>query len=91
MDLKILSPCMQDTEETDFCPEMFGIGGDLEQRRGAGAEQKVIDDLLVLQSQPGKFVRKREYNMHVAHGQQFFIAIGKPLITGVGLALRTVS
>jgi hypothetical protein len=30
-------------------------------------------------------------NMHIAHWQQFFVAIGEPLIAGVGLALRTVS
>jgi hypothetical protein len=28
--------------------------------------------------------------MHVTHGQQFFVAIGKPPVAGIGLALRTM-
>ena len=90
MDLQILSPGVQNAEEADLRAQMFGIGCDLQQSRGAGAEQKVIDDLLVLQSQPGEFVRDGKHDMHVAHGQQFFIAIGEPSIAGIGLALRTM-
>ena len=33
------------------------IGSDLQQSRGAGAEQEVVDDFLVLQSQPRELVR----------------------------------
>ena len=91
MDLQILSPGVQNAEETDLCAQMFGIGCDLQQSRGAGAEQKVIDDFLVLQSQPCEFVRDGKDHMHVFNRQQFFIAIGEPLIAGIGLALRTMS
>jgi hypothetical protein len=35
MHLKILPPGVQDAEEADLGAEMFGIGGDLEQSRGA--------------------------------------------------------
>ena len=91
MNLEILSPGMQDAEESDLGSEMFGIGGDLEQSRGAGVEQKVVDDLFVVQSQPRQFVRDREHDMHVVHGQQFFIAIGEPPIAGVGLTLGAMS
>src|SRR5215831_15733121 len=82
---------MQNTEESDLGPEMFGIGRDFQQGCSAGAEQKIIDDLFVLQSQPGELVRESEDNMHVAHGQQLFLAVGEPPIAGVSLALRTVS
>ena len=57
VDLQILSPGVQNAEEPDLRAEMFGIGCDLEKRRGAGAEQKVIGDFLVVQSQPCEFVR----------------------------------
>jgi len=90
MDLQILSPGVQHAEESDLGAEMFGIGGDLQQRRGAGTEQKVIDDFLVLQGEPREFVRKSKHDMHVLYGQQLFIAIGEPLIAGVGLAFGTV-
>ena len=88
--LQILSPGVQNAEETDLRAEVFRIGGDLQQRRGAGAEQKVIDDLLVLQSQPRQFVREREDHMDVADRQQFFVALGEPLVASIGLALRTM-
>ena len=52
MMLEILPPGVEHTEETDLGAEMLGIGGNLQQSRGAGVEQEVIDDLLVLQSQP---------------------------------------
>ena len=52
MMLKILSPGVEHAEEADLRAEMLGIGGDLQQGRGAGAEQEIVDDLLVLQSQP---------------------------------------
>ena len=46
--LKILSPGVEHTEETDFGAKMLGIGGDLQKSGGAGAEQQVIDNLLIL-------------------------------------------
>ena len=52
MDLQILSPGVQDAEKSDLRAQVLWIGCDLQQRCGAGAEQKVIDDFLVLQSQP---------------------------------------
>lgn len=90
MDLEILSPGMQNTEESDFSAEMFGIGSNFEQCCGTGVKQKVVNDLLVIQRQPGEFVRDGEDNVHVLHGQQFLAASGEPLVTRVGLALRTM-
>ncbi len=52
MNLEILSPGVQDTEESDLSAEMLGIGGDLQKRCGAGVKQEIINDLLVLQRQP---------------------------------------
>jgi len=42
MDLQILSPGVQNAEESDLCAHVLGIGGDLQQSGGAGAEQKVV-------------------------------------------------
>ena len=50
---------------------MLCVSRDLEQRGGTGAEQEVVDDLLVLESQPGEFMWNREDHMEVAdHGAQ---------------------
>jgi hypothetical protein len=81
---------VEHAEEANLHSEMLGIGSDLQQSRGAGAEQEVIDDFLILQSQPGKLVGYGEHDMDVADGQQFFAALGKPLVASVGLALGTV-
>ena len=43
--LEVLIPGMEDAEEADLSAEMLGIAGDLEQRLGAGAEQKAVDHL----------------------------------------------
>ena len=50
--LKILPPGVEHTQEADLRAKMLRIGGDLQQGCGTGAEQEVVDDLLVLQGQP---------------------------------------
>ena len=50
--LEILSPGVEHTEETDLCTKVLWIGCDLQQGGGAGAEQEVVNDVLVLESQP---------------------------------------
>ncbi len=87
MRLEVLAPGVEHAEEADVGAEVFGIGGDLQQGFGAGAEQQVVDNFLVLQRQPGQLVREGEDNMNVADRQQFLAARGDPLVTGVGLTL----
>ncbi len=52
MMLKILSPGVEHTQETNLCPKMLGISSDLQQRGGAGTKQQIINNFLVLQGQP---------------------------------------
>jgi len=82
---------MEHGEETDFGAEMAGIAGDFEQGLGTGAEQQVIEDLLVLQGQRGEATRKGEDDMDIRGGQELATARLQPLVAGVGLALGTVS
>src|ERR1035441_7362528 len=89
--LKILSPGMKHTEEADLCAKMLRVDGNLQQGCGAGAEQEVVDDLLVLQGQPRQLVGDRKDDMNVVDRQQFVAAPGEPLVASVGLALWTVS
>src|ERR1039458_6752766 len=45
---QILAPGVEHTQKADFRSEMFGVGSDLQQSRGAGTEQEIVNDLLVL-------------------------------------------
>ena len=88
--MQVLSPGVQHAEEADVGAEMLRVGGDLQQGFGAGAEQQVVDGLLVLQRQPRQLVRQREDDMKVVDRQQFLAASGQPLVASVGLALWAV-
>jgi len=48
MMLEVLSPGMQHTEHPDVGAEMLRVASDLEHGGGAGAEEKVIEESLVL-------------------------------------------
>ena len=60
---------MEYRKEADLCPEMFGVGGYLQQGFGTGAEQEVIEDFLVLQRQLEELVRQSEDNMDIGDRQ----------------------
>ena len=83
-------PGMEHTEKADLCPEMFGSASHFEQRFSAGAEQQIVDDLLVAQGQGRQQVREREDDVNIGRGQQFFTARLDPTVSSVGLALRAV-
>jgi hypothetical protein len=89
--VKILSPGVEHTQEADLRAEMLRIGSDFLQGCGAGAEQEIVDDLLVLQGQPRQLVGDCKDDMHIVDRQQFLAAPGEPLVASVGLALWTVS
>jgi hypothetical protein len=50
----------------DASAEVSGIGGDRQQCLGGGAEQKVVDDRLVLVGDRGDLGRQREDDMEIA-------------------------
>jgi hypothetical protein len=62
---------VQDAQKTDLGSEMLGVGGDFEQRLGAGLEQEPEENLLVLPDQRDQRMRHAENQMIVVHGQQF--------------------
>jgi hypothetical protein len=82
---------MQHAQETDLRAEMLGIGGDFQQRGRAGAEQNVVYDLLVLQSQPGKFMRKSEDQVEIADRQEFPLTLCQPAVASTGQTLRAMT
>jgi hypothetical protein len=87
---QVLTPGMQDGEEADLRSQVFGVGGHLEKSLRTGAEQEVINDLLVLQRQLAELVRQGEDNMDVGDRQEFVLASGDPLVASSALALGAV-
>jgi len=49
MMLKVLSPGMEHAEQTDIGSQVRRVASDFEQRGGTGAEEQVVQELLVLQ------------------------------------------
>ena len=70
MMLEFLIPAMEHTEETDIGAKVFRVGGNFHQGRGADFEEKIVNDLLILQRQRSEFVRQREHDMRVRYSQQ---------------------
>jgi hypothetical protein len=87
---KILAPGVEHTQKAEVSAEMPGVGSDLQQRLGAGTEQEVVDDLFILQRQPGQLVWDGEDNMDVVDRKQFVAACGDPLVASLGLTLRAM-
>ena len=70
MKLELLIPGVEYAEEADLGAEMFGIESHFEQGFGAGVEQEVVDQFLVLQSERRQFPRQSENDMHVRGREQ---------------------
>ena len=51
MESKFLTPGVQHGEETEFCAKVSRVASDFEKSVRTGAEQQIIEDLLVLQGQ----------------------------------------
>ena len=84
--LQALIPAVKHAEETDLGTEMPWIMSDFKQGLGAGLEEQVVDQPLVLQGERGQFPRQCEDGVHIASGQQFALARLEPASTRVALA-----
>src|ERR1700680_1744740 len=91
MEPELLTPGMQHGEEADFRAEVFRIASDFEKCFRTGAEQQIVDDFLVLQSQWRELRRQREHHMDVTRRAKLSLARGDPAFPGRGLTLRAVA
>ena len=91
MKSELLTPGMQDTEEADFCTEVFRVAGHFEKGFRTSAKQKIVDELLVLQDQWRQTTGQCEHNMGVARGEKFSPPGSDPLFPSGGLTLRAVA
>ena len=68
--LQLLVPGVEYAEEPDVGAESLWIASDFDEGFCTGPEQKVVNDLLVLQCQWSEFMRQREDDMRIRHRQQ---------------------
>ena len=87
---EILSPGMQDGKETDLCPEVFGVGGDLLQSFRCGPKHQRIENPFVVQEQGSQDMRDCEDQVHVGHRKEFPLPRGQPPFSGIVQTLRTM-
>src|SRR5258708_20279178 len=90
MEPELLIPGMQHGEEAKFRAEVSGIASDFKKCFRAGAEQQIVDDFLVLQSQQCELRRKCEDHVDVARRKKFFLTCCNPAFPSSGLTLRAV-
>jgi hypothetical protein len=76
---------VQYAEETDFCTEMSRIARDFEKGFCTGAEQKIVDDLLILQDQGCQATGKGEDDMEVTRGEKLLLTRSDPTLPSTRL------
>ena len=84
---KILPPGVQDGEESDLCPQTFGIGSDGGQGFGRGSEQNAVDEIFVLASNGRDLFGKREDHMKIMRLEYLRFPFFDPFGTRQRLAL----
>src|SRR2546430_13586194 len=90
MQQKVLSPGVQNANHADLCPQVLGIGRDLQQGLRAGSEQQVVEQTRVVQGQHIEFMGNSEHNMEVAGGEELSLMSRQPTLARLRLALGAV-
>src|ERR1035437_5515366 len=90
MMLEVLSPGMEHAEESDVGSQVLGLASQFEHRRSTGSVEQMVKQPLVLEGKRGKFMRQREDDVEIRHGQQFCRARRQPFCARVPLALGAV-
>ena len=91
MKVQILSPGVEHIEEAGGYPQTLRIGGNGEQRFSDGAEEDVVDDLLVVEGHGGDGLGQSEDHVEVFRGQQFGLPLREPLGARQALALGAMA
>ena len=79
MKVQILSPGVEHAEEAGRHAQTLRIGGNGEQRFGGGAEEDVVDDILVVEGNGGDGLGQSEDHVEVFGGQPFGLPLLEPL------------
>src|SRR5437016_13801537 len=90
MNFEFLAPGMQHAEEANLCAEVSRIASHFEKGFGTGAEQEIVEDLLVLQNQWRQAAGECEDHVQVAGGDKLTLACGDRPVTNSDRTLRAV-
>ena len=90
MQEQVLPPGVQDADETNLRTQSFGIGRHFEHGVRAGAEEQVIQNPGVAQTERVQLMRQGEYDVEVGNVEEFFFACGEPALASLRLTLRAV-
>jgi len=77
--------------EADPRAQMSGVGSDLQEGFGRGAQEHAVNDPLVLEGQGRDHLRQREDDVKVFDRQQLGGALFEPCRAGCALALRAMA
>ena len=86
VELKILTPGVQHSQDTGLGTQELGISGHLEHGLGGGPHEQVVNDPRIGQCNRVESIREREDEMEVQSGEQFRGAGLQPPCRGCGLA-----
>src|ERR1700720_2940321 len=88
--VQVLSPGMQDGEETEFGSQMPAIAGKGEQGLSGDAKKQIAELLLVVEHQFGDGFWNSEDHVKILDWQQFALPAFQPLGARQGLAFGTM-
>src|ERR1035441_7122735 len=91
MKMQVLPPAMQHREEAEFHPQPFWTASNRAQGFGGGAEEDIVDDLLVVDRDGGDGLGEREEHVEVLCGQQLCAALLQPFFPCQALALGAMT
>src|SRR6266436_7999313 len=91
MIVQVLTPGMQDGEETEFGSQMAGIAGNAEQGLGGNTKEQVVERRLVVEHQLGDGFWNSEDNVEILDRQQLGLPRFQPAGARQGLALGAMA
>ena len=91
MNIELLTPRVQHAEEANFRTEVSRMASDFEKGFGTGAEQEIVEDLLVLQNQWRQAAGECEDHVRVAGREKFSATRSDPAFPCSDLTLRAVA
>ena len=81
---------MQNADETNLRTQPLGIGRHFEHSIRAGAEEQVIQNPGVAQTERVQLMRQGKYDVEVGNFEEFLFTRGEPALARLCLTLRTV-
>jgi hypothetical protein len=91
MKFELLAPGVQHAEEANLCAEVSRMASDFQKGVGTGAEQEIVEDLLVLQSQWRQAAGEGKDHVQVAGREKFTSTRGDPAFPSSDLTLWAVA